>query len=207
MNILEDIKLYLPKYLSSESEKTLFEELSSFPENIDSRLYTSSLNNVDIVFQGDGFQGLLFINFPDTKIGNVPAMILSNTCDINPQNQRIFQPNIVYSPIFNLEKYRNGLLEEGFDQQRIEDHMASLKRQENTSIFYLPRGGSLEADSLVFFDRINSCPIDYLDQRENGKQKLFILSGYGHYLFLFKLSIHFTRVREGVDRDKGIFKQ
>lgn len=57
----EEIKDYLPKYLTPESEKTLFEEVKRFPENIDSRLYTNYLKDENIIFQGDGIEGLLFV--------------------------------------------------------------------------------------------------------------------------------------------------
>ncbi len=35
---VEDIQIYLPKYLSPDSEKSLFKELKQFPENIDDRM-------------------------------------------------------------------------------------------------------------------------------------------------------------------------
>lgn len=202
MNLLEEIKLYLPKYLTPESEKILFKELKEFPQNIDSRLYTIYLKDSNFVYQGDGIEGLLYINLPDTIVDKVPAMVLSNTCDISPQNRRFFPPNLIYSPIFNLEKYKNALLEKGNPKQKVEDHLYSIKRQQITSAFYLPKGGSLKAESLVFFDRINSCDIDYMEQSEVNHLKLFTLSNYGLYLFVIKLSIHFTRIWEGFDRNK-----
>jgi len=33
------------------------------------------------------------------------------------------------------------------------------------------------------------------------RNRLFTLSDYGFYLFLFKLSLHLTRIREGVSRN------
>ena len=47
----EEIKKYLPKYLSAESYEQLLNELKSFPENIDSRLFTSSLDE-KYIYQG-----------------------------------------------------------------------------------------------------------------------------------------------------------
>ena len=41
---------------------------------------------------------------------------------------------------------------------------------------------------------------DLYDHLRN--HRIFSLSQYGHYLFLFKLSFHFTRMQEGIDRDK-----
>ena len=35
MTSLEDFKVYLPKYLTPESEKALYEELKKFPNNVD----------------------------------------------------------------------------------------------------------------------------------------------------------------------------
>ena len=142
----------------------------------------------------------MFVNLPDTKIDKIPAMVLSNTCDINPENKRLFPPNLVYSPIFNLQKYKSALLEEGNSKQSVEDHINSIRRQEPTSIFYLPKGGSLESESLVFFDRINSCNIGFVNHTELSSLRLFTLSDYGLYLFVFKLSIHFSRVMEEIDR-------
>lgn len=64
----------------------------------------------------------------------------------------------------------------------------------------LLKGGGLERDSIVFLDRVNNLPIDTLPHNEISEQRLFTLSDYGFYLFLFKLSIHFTRIRDAVSR-------
>jgi len=197
----EEIKDYLPKYLTPESEKTLFEELKRFPDNIDSRLYTNYLKDENIIFQGDGIEGLLFVNLPDQKIGKVSAMILSNTCDINPENVRLYQPNIIYSPIINLEKYKNNLLQKGLiGSASLSDHITNLRKQLITSILYLPKGGSLAAESMVFLDKINCCDSAYLTKHDLKKLTIFTLSNYGLYLFVLKLSIHFTRITERIDR-------
>lgn len=197
----EEIKDYLPKYLTPESEKTLFEEVKRFPENIDSRLYTNYLKDENIIFQGDGIEGLLFVNFPDQRIGKVPAIILSNTCDIYPENVRLFRPNIIYSPIINLEKYKDNLLQKRLvDAAALSDHITTVRKQLFTSIFYLPKGGSLAAESMVFLDKINCCDSAYLTKHDLKKLRIFTLSNYGLYLFVLKLSIHFTRITESVDR-------
>ena len=49
----DELKKYLPKYLSEENYKTLLAELKSFPYNIDGRMYTSMLDK-NVIFQGDG---------------------------------------------------------------------------------------------------------------------------------------------------------
>lgn len=198
---LEEIKLYLPKYLSAESEQNLFKNLKSFPENIDSRMYSTMLLDDQIIYQGDGLEELLIINLPDSRIGKAKAMVLSNTCDIDINNVRFFSSSICYAPIFNLQKYIDKLqARKAASAEKIYQFVQSLKKQRISQIFYLPKEGKLNSDSFIFFDKINSCDNSVIDRRELSDRRLFSLSNYGLYLFLFKLSIHFSRIREGIDR-------
>ena len=197
---IEDVKQYLPKYLSPEAQKNLFDGLNQFPDNIDARLFSSRKSNEDIIYQGDGLRDLLFVNLPDTAAKEVPAMVLSNTCDLDTKNKRLFPINLIYAPIISLEKYKSLLEEDNRGQDAIKDHISSIKKQRITQIFYLPKGGLLEEGHLVFLDKINSCNIKYLDGRDIKDITLFSLSDYGFYLFIFKLSMHFTRVQEKIER-------
>ncbi|NCB47606.1 hypothetical protein EOM81_11385 [bacterium] len=54
----DEIRIYLPKFLSAESERELFKGLKDFPENIDDRLYTTYLTDTKIIYQGDGLNNL-----------------------------------------------------------------------------------------------------------------------------------------------------
>jgi len=50
--ISEDIKIYLPKFLSTDFQNELFECLKNFPTNIiTGKFYTFFLKEQDIVFQ------------------------------------------------------------------------------------------------------------------------------------------------------------
>lgn len=80
---LDEIKIYLPKFLSAESDRELFKGLKDFPDNIDERLYTTYLHDTKIIYQGDGLNNLLVVNLPKSEIKPVPGIILSNTCDID----------------------------------------------------------------------------------------------------------------------------
>ncbi len=53
MNLFEDIKVYLPKYLSAESQKELFMELSNFPDNGNKSYYTDMFSESESLLQGD----------------------------------------------------------------------------------------------------------------------------------------------------------
>lgn len=197
----EDIRLFLPKYLSADSERDLFAGIKDFPENIDSRLYSSYLANDENIFQGDGINDLLVINLPQEDVKPTPCMVLSNTCDIDPANKRLFASQLVYAPIFNLNKYSSRLLSNSSkSEQQINDHIQSIKRQKITQVFYLPPISDCLEESIVFFDRICNCSNSYINRSELPKQRIFTLSDYGAYLFLLKMSIHFTRIQDSVER-------
>jgi hypothetical protein len=83
----------------------------------------------------------------------------------------------------------------------IEQHISSIRKQYISHVFFLPKGGGLENDSIILFDRVTTLPSNYLSKSEIKGQRLFTLSDFGFYLFLFKLSVHFTRVRENVSRN------
>jgi len=67
----------------------------------------------------------------------------------------------------------------------------------------LPKGAGLQEESIVFLDRINNISNKVIKSEELQTRRIFTLSDYGFYLFLLKISIHFSRIQEKVDRNKG----
>lgn len=197
---LNDLKIYLPKYLSGESEKQLFESLKDFPTNIDQRLYTNYLENERVIFQGDGLQNLLAINLPSTETKVVTGMVISNTCDIDPSNKRNFPSQIVYAPIIDFQKYSNSL-KSRLSEEKVESHLKAIKNQYVTQVFYLPPITDKLNESIVFLDRLHNIGNNHYDRSGLGSSRVFTLSDYGNYLFLFKLSLHFTRIQDKVERN------
>lgn len=198
---LNEFKLYLPKYLSSNSEKELFDNLKEFPNNIDTRFYTDFLQNENVIFQGDCIREMIVLNLPDTKTISANCLIISNTCDIDENNKRPFNSQITYAPIFNLDKYRDTIISNTKRTvNQVDSHINSIKRQEITQILYLPELTNVFEESIVFFDRLINCPNSLIDRKKLKTQRIFTLSDYGFYVFLIKLSIHFTRVQEKVER-------
>lgn len=191
----EDIKKYLPQFLSGSSKDDLFSCLADFPENIDHRIYSDIVINFANVLQGDGLDGLLFVKWPSKQFQPVPSMILSNSCDIALENPRVVVPYVCYCPLISYSKYVEKLREKGKDTS---DFERDVKAQRLTSMFYLPKGQCLEEDKIVLLDRMQSCPND--DPIKLKAKKVFSLSNYGFYLFLLKISIHFTRIKDGIDR-------
>jgi hypothetical protein len=204
MNSIDDIRLYLPKYLSEESTKDLLKNLGEFPNNISHNLFTRALDDVNIIFQGDALKSMLVLNLPDEKIGQAPSIVLSNTCDVEIGNERPFPSQICYAPIFRLEKYIETLQQNSIfpTLEAMEQHIERLKKQHITQILYLPIGG-LEYEGIIFLDRINNCQNKSVSRENLKERRLFSLSNYGHYLLLTKLSIHFSRLQEKLDRNIG----
>ena len=197
----EELKVYLPKFLSPESDNELFIEIKNFPDNLDSRLYTNYLLEEPFIYQGDGIKEMLVVNLPDEKIKPSPSIVLSNTCDIDINNDRFFPAQIVYAPIFNLDKYTNVLLNQSNKtREQIEQHIESIKSQNVTQIFYLPKLDGVLNESIVFLDRVINYPNKLIRRETLHQKRLFTLSNYGAYLFILKLSIHFTRIKDKVDR-------
>jgi hypothetical protein len=199
----EDFKTYLPKYLSVEAQTSLFVELSQFPSNIDSRLYTFRLQEEQTLFQGDGLADLWVADLPSEKIGKARVMVLSNSCDIAPDNKRLLGPRLLYCPVISFSKYENLLrlqqnLPAAFNSA---GHLDAIRKQHNSSMFYLPKNDKLGEEAIALLDRINNCDAQAVTLNELLRGRLFTLSDYGFYLFLFKLSLHLTRIREGVARN------
>lgn len=210
MNPFEDIKIYLPKYLSLESQQKLFSDLEQFSNSaISKNFYANDLYKETSVFQGDGLNNFFIIDvqninkhpsLPSIKIAPGPVIILSNTCDIDPNNQRFIPMKVFYCPIIKLSNYIKVLRKKNLTNEKINSHLETIRKQEITSIFYLPKSNKLTEECMVMLDRINSCDLSFVNLKDLQANRLFSLSNYGFYVFLFKLSIHFSRVREGVDR-------
>ncbi len=203
MNV-ENISVFLPKYLSATSEAELFSGLKDFPNNIDDRIFTRYLEGENVIYQGDGIIDIQVYNPVSLEVKNKECIVLSNTCDIAPENKRNFPSNIVYAPIIKLDDYVNIILSgTSKTKEQIESHLSSIRKQRITQIFYLPQYGDKLVESIVFLDKLYNLPISMIDRGKLRDTRLFSLSNYGIYLFLYKISIHFTRIQDRVDR-KGI---
>lgn len=197
---LDDIELYLPRYLSEDNMTALRNELIKFGNDKDSGAYfTTRLKDQPLLYQGDGVFAPV-CNLPDPKVQNAPVILLSNTCDMDINNQRLNPCRIMYTPILNLDKYIKSLKDKGISETRIISHVTDIKRQLISQIMYLPTKSIFDHDSIVMFDRGMSIALSPKNIAEMLSSRMFTLSNYGFYLFLLKISYHFTRIQENVDR-------
>lgn len=199
MTSFEDIKKYLPQYLSDSDTKQLFSALKDFPNNIDERFYSNYNLDDNILYQGDCLKDIPAFKLPNMHSKLSQSMAISNTCDMDLNNKRLWNTRILFSQIILLEKLEEILYQE-FPKDRISNYINNLKKQQITNAFYLPKSKNLD-EAVVFFDYTNSFDIDFLERDGLKEKRLVSLSNYGFYILLIKLSIHFTRIQEKVQRN------
>lgn len=194
----EDLQRGIPAYLSIADKEALTKALADFPQMRGTRPYFFKTDDPDPL-QGDLWRGLEVIRFEDGARKRVLGMIVSNSCDISPSNIRNFPPKLAYATLISLEKYRQALINSSLESKKIEEHINQVRVQGVTSLFYLPADEALKEDHIAVLHDLHSIPLKaFID--DTSRSRVAALSQLGFYLFLFKLSIHFCRFLEGVDR-------
>jgi hypothetical protein len=197
---LENIKQFLPAYLTDSERASLLRNITKDYPNLD---YYSSRDTVDIL-QGDGWADLEIITFDTMERINVSGLILSNTCDIATENTRQFnKPNIIFAPVTTAQAYELELSNNCSDAKRVSSHMDAIRAQALTNRFYLPKTTSMPRDYVVLLDDIHTIPRDYY-LKKNSRKLWVRLSNAGFYVFILKLSMHFCRLTDTVNRDAQI---
>jgi hypothetical protein len=192
--LFEQFKVFLPKYLTPREARELFCELEKFPNNDNFYL----LSHPDELLQADGWRGLVAIDFHTLSKKVVSGVILSNSCDINPRNQGALDSRVLFCPIIRLASYTNLLLDARRNAQQIENTLSAVRLQKVTNLFYLPPYAKVMEESIIVLDDIHGHPLrDFITQ---DRSRLFTLNQYAFYIFVIKLSIHFTRLQENVPR-------
>lgn len=198
---IEDFEIFLPRYLSADDQRDLLDSLKNYPNNLNGKsFYTERLSEAEFVFQGDTFKEIKMADYESEKFHSVKGFLVSNTCDTFLGNDRLYTPYFTFAPIFSLKKYKESL--ESAKLTGINEHIKAIESQKVSSFFFLPKFGDME-DSFVRFDYMFSmkCELDLL--KSMLQKRISTLSDYGFYLLLFKLSIHFARIQEKVERNKG----
>lgn len=191
---LDQVRLYLPQYLSPERQQDLWKDLHSFPAG---RTIYSDRNDYPHFLQADGWRGFVAINFDTLERRSVSGLVLSNSCDVNPVNRRSITPSITFVPLIRLRRYMELLEASGLPPRQCQDIAETIRKQRSTSLMYLPSNNVMD-ESIANFGDVHSHPLNRFATTKHAR--LFRLSDFGFYLFLFKLSIHFTRMLEDADR-------
>lgn len=191
---LPEIEKHIPYYLTLPRKVGLLKALQEFPN---CNYYITAYK--DEVLQGDGWSGVEIIRFEDGSRNAVHGIVLSNSCDIDPQNERDTPSHLTFATLIPVSVFARVLDQAGLTEQQKTSKLDAIRGQQITSLFYLPQGGELREDHIALLDDLHTVPLPYYLQKADRK-KLFTLSDVGFYIFLMKLSIHFCRMHEEVDR-------
>lgn len=208
----KDFESLLPPYLTSDQKTRLREGLSQFSmdrkgkdaidySNFTSREFCDYFKQSDLVNE---------IRYPFLDIENdytyskkyTKAIILSNTCDISNENgHTLNHKQAVLAPILSLEEYIKVITaKRSYDPSKLENLINELKLQRITNLFYISDNGGMEYIALL--DKIFWFPTSELNEYlpEISETKILSLNMFGYYLFLLKLSFHFCRFPESLER-------
>jgi hypothetical protein len=197
----ESLRQQIPYYLAAEDRQVLVEELKAIVSGGTADYFLSRYRDAfkADMLQGDGWRGFQLFLFDTGERRSVRGLVLSNSCDVDPENPREVPARVIFAPLVKLAAYKALLDESGIDTEKVEAKIDSIKAQKTTNIFYLPEGGPLEEDHVVRFDEAQSMPVA-AHTASPDKEKLFTLSNTGFYMLVLKLSVHFCRLQEKVNR-------
>lgn len=185
---------FLPAYLLPGAREQLLKQINEFPHE---RGYYTSIDD-PAYLQGDRWSGFVVFDFDSGAKREVKGLIISNSCDVSPNNSTGPGQRIVFAPLVRMSAYIDLLKADGRDEGRITSMVDRIKRQHVDNVFYLPEHGDAPA-ALVLLDNLHSEPLASFWAAT--KTRITRLSDFGFWLFVLKLSIHFTRLREEVQRN------
>ena len=194
--LFEEFKTFLPKYLTPSQKEELFKALSAYPNLPYHYLPPSAIK--EELLQGDDWRGFVLINFATLERKSVSGVILSNSCDIDARNRRSTPRSVLFAPLVPLRKYEEAMREGGLTSEQIANALLDIRAQRVTYIFSLPSEQNGPQESLILLDDIHPEPLSYF--LANERTLLFRLSMAAFYILLIKLSIHFCRSQENIQR-------
>lgn len=199
---VETLQRQIPFYLTAEDQRALLKELNAISEGGAAGYLLSDHNDSfkELMLQGDGWRGFQLFLFESGERRSVRGVVLSNTCDVDPDNPRDIPARVIFAPLVKLSAYQALLSQSGIDAKRAEAKISAIKAQKTTNVFFLPSGGRLTEDYIVRLDEAHSMPVAaHLQAGE--REKLFTLSNTGFYMLVLKLSFHFCRLHEKLNRN------
>ncbi|HHX5581076.1 TPA: hypothetical protein ACVFHF_003331 [Pseudomonas aeruginosa] len=188
---------FFPHYLTQEQKTGLADAFRQFSP--DSNIYTDLFATE--ILQGDCWENLPYFDYNSSQTRKVKGVILSNSCDIDQDNKRDLPVNVTFAPLVSFDKYKAALENsQDLSRESIDQKLNAIKEQRVTSLIFFPAGASLLEDCIAVLDSVFSLPLKLFLQ-EKPEHKNFTLNQLGHFLFAFKLSIHYCRLHEGLHRE------
>ncbi|QQS29392.1 MAG: hypothetical protein IPM47_00090 [Sphingobacteriales bacterium] len=132
------------------------------------------------------------------------AIIISNTCDISFGNKHnINSKQCLFAPLIDFNEYIHDLTASGYEKDKLDQFIQSVKAQLVTNLFYLPLFHDDQKEFVVILDNLFWFPANELNSYIDNIQenRITSLSHFGYYLFILKLSYHLCRLPEQCDRE------
>lgn len=193
-----DLNIYFPAYLTDKAKGKMSKLVRDFAARRSELPYFQDINT-DLLLQGDCLEGVPLYNHLSSKLSERKVMVISNTCDIAPENKRNEAIQVTVAPILKFRGLKDVWRKEGASDERITAALDAIENQENTQYFYLPPSPLIDQKCAVSFARAQSMPIKLINELKDPLAKLS-LSQAGFWLLTLKLSMHFCRLHEGVKR-------
>lgn len=190
----DDLRRYVPYYFTKGRADRLISALRDPPSR---RYYHSQVDREPL--QGDGWQRLQLFRFDDGKRDFVHGLILTNSCDLAAANTRMLPAKLNFVPLIEFQKYLSLLASNGISAERIQQHAKDVRAQSVSEIFFLPQDMLAGPERIAYLRDVHTMPVAALVSDGNAR-RILSLSDVGFYLFVVKLSIHFCRLHEEVDR-------
>lgn len=192
----ESLEQFVPDYLTRDQKSSLLSALKAFPKKAN---YYDAFPKPGIL-QGDCFNYVPIRRLSDGTMSDVDCLVLSNTCDVDSSNKRLYPANVVVAPLIAVAAFRELLVKKGVDINAIDSHIGAIQQQAITNIFYLPQGGDFVGDRIARFDHCYSLPLQIFENAISKGRRLVSLSQLGFWVLTFKVSVHFCRMQEGISR-------
>ena len=193
------------KHLNNDDQykgeiKKYWSSMAKLPRYDYSRFYSTYEDYKDVVIQGDVISDIDYAQLPKNIVKKAKCMIISSTCDIHLENTRKFPSKVLYTPLVlmsdfraRLEKAKNQDGTPKYGQDVLEQFFAQIRDQKIGQIFYLPKGGGLDEEAIIFFDTICSNSNNSIDRDNLESSRVVSLSAYATHIFISRLSMFFTR--------------
>lgn len=191
----DQIPLHLPGYLTLEARAALMAALSRHPSS-PSVPFATAGDLAAQALQGDIVRTAPFYDIVAETGSRAGALLVSNSCDMSAANSRAIDRHVQYCPVLPWSKF--SALLSSTNQFATEESQRSLeedvRNQYVTNLFHIGVPGNPDG-FVAFLDQIQSAR----SSTALGIRK-WSLTQFGHYMLLFKLSYHFSRMREGLQR-------
>lgn len=195
----KSIENLLPTYLSRTDKESVKDVLNKFKKNhsfqeLYDKFYLSQ--KTAHFLQGDvmAYVRFPFWNKESSRFEKkyIPAMIVSNTCDMERENVRSVPKEVMFAPCIKINEYSK-LIPEKSKKNTIEN----IKQQLYSNLFYLPPISlSNDEEYIVELDSIFTFPEAEFHKISDEliHTRIATLSDISYYLLIVKLSYHLCRL-------------